>query len=71
MATIVVKNVPRKIGTYVIKNMCRSHGVIEKVQKHAGTITIQMPKRNEALLALANMRDRDLFGHKLSVTMEK
>lgn len=51
--------------------MCRSHGVVEKVQKHAGTITIQMPKRNEALLALANMRDRDLFGHKLSVTMEK
>ena len=65
MATLVVRNVPKKIGTYAIKNMCRSHGIVEKVQKQNGAIMIAMPEREEALLALANMRGQDLLGHKL------
>ena len=71
MTTLVVRNVPKKIGTYAIKNMCRSHGVVEKVQKQNGEIMIAMPQREEALLALASMRDRELLGHKISVTIDK
>ena len=70
MTEIVVRNVPKKIGTYTIKDMCRSHGAVQKVQKNGDVITVSMPNKGEALMALARMRGTELGGHRINVSIK-
>ena len=69
MAKLIIKNVPSKVGTYSLKDLCQRYGAIEGVQRQNGEVHVKMQDARDAKKAYQAIKGMPLLGNELEALL--